>query len=82
MTAVDLVGSRLVGVMFSGSVDAMRPAYAGTFAFTATPDAQGNFKVHVQMGSQTLLRNAASEPIAFKAGPAAVVAVGEVLDGR
>ena len=82
VNAVDLVGGRLVGAMFSGSVDAMRPAYAGTFAFKATPDAQGNFKVSVQMGSQTLLRNSASQPIALKTGAAVVIAVGEVPVGR
>ncbi len=78
VTAVDLVGGRLAGAMFLGSVDAMRPAYVGTFAFNSPPEASGTFNAQVLLGKQSLLRTAASTPIAFKAGPAAVVAVEKV----
>ncbi len=82
VTAVDLVGGRLAGAMFSGSVDAMRPAYVGTFSFRPSPDAPEALSTQVRMGHHSLLRTATSAPITFKAGPAAVVAVGEGPGGN
>jgi hypothetical protein len=75
LTAVDRIGQRLAGALVSGTADAIRPAYVGTFAFRPTPDARGTFDVELVTERYSMLRNGAGESVAFQADPAPAIAV-------
>lgn len=77
-TATDVGGARLAGAMLDGGADVDEPAYLGTFIYRAAEDAEGEFEVRVRLeepASGGLLRDSAIEPIEFRAGPPAKVAI-------
>lgn len=60
--------SRLAAVRFDGATTAVRPSYLGTYAFTATPDASGMFRVNVELGRESILAGGNNEPMDFSVG--------------
>ncbi len=64
--AVDEIGGRLGGVLFSGSINVANPAYVGTFTLSATNDAAGAFNVKVeQAGHASMLYSDQNNVIEF-----------------
>jgi hypothetical protein len=64
--AVDEVGGRLGGVLFSGGIDVTNPSYVGTFTLNATNDAAGAFNVKVeQAGHASMLFSNSNDVIEF-----------------
>ena len=76
VNADDVGRGRLAGALFAGTVDVAGPGYLGTFAYRATPEASGTFRVSLRTGRHSSLYNAASEGMGFEAGPGAEVFIG------
>ena len=71
--AVDTVNARFGGVLFNGGVEAVTPAYVGTFTLQASVDAAGSFRVSLRTAdNSSLLQSSRNEAIAFSAGQAAI----------
>jgi hypothetical protein len=75
LQAVDAANGRLGAAAFDGGVDAVEPAYLGTFVFRATEDASGTFHVSLRDGIGTFLRDGEGVPIPFERGPAVAINV-------
>lgn len=79
--AVDDVGGRLGGVLFSGGVDVTNPAYLGTFTLNATSDARGTFNVKVEQAARSsMLFTNGNEDIEFSS-PTIQINVGTLKPG-
>ena len=83
LEAIDKTGGRIGGVKLSGGVSVPQPAYIGTFTLKASPDANGTFTVNINDADRrTMLLNSNSQHLAFGAGPAATIVVGEASPRR
>ncbi len=83
VAATDHVGGRLAGVLRDGAVDEPGPAYLGTFAFRATPDASGTFQIQIDSsGEKSFLADSQNEMLEFATGPGAMVTIGGATTRR
>ena len=80
--AADQSGARMGAMQFSGSVDVTRPAYLGTYSYRASADATGTFKVGVELGPNSFLRNASGRAISFVPGKSAKISIAGETPGR
>jgi hypothetical protein len=82
LAPADQVGGRAAGVLHDGVVDKAEPAYLGTFAFRATPDAAGTFQVSVDTGSKSLLADGQNEQLEFATSTPATITIGQAPTPR
>ena len=76
LDAVDQFGGRLGGVLMSGSVDATRTSYLGSFTLRASDDASGTFTIDVKTGGRSsIVWTSENKPVNFGTR-AATVSVG------
>jgi hypothetical protein len=66
----------LVAVLNEGTGAAAAPRYLGTYAFRPTADANGTFRVNVNLGDSTILANQVNEPMTYSAGADARIMIG------
>lgn len=76
-----VVNGRLGAVTWTESVDAPGQAYLGTYSFRASSDAQGVFRIAIDVGMETILGNSNSEEMSYSAGPDARIVVGTITKG-
>ncbi len=75
--AVDQTGHRMGAVLMQGSVEAINPAYVGSYTMRASSDASGVFEVNVRLDDDaSILWNSDQRPIPFSAGQAVAISVG------
>lgn len=68
---------RLVATLSDGgSIDTATPLYLGTYAFRPSPDAQGTFRINIDLGNDTLLANQGNEEMGYSAGADARILIG------
>jgi len=76
LDAVDPSNSRMAGVLMQGGVDAVNPAYVGSYSLRASADASGVFNVNLGLDeNDSILLRADNQSMPFEAGPAAVITV-------
>ncbi len=76
LEAVDPSNSRMAGVLMQGGVDAVNPAYVGSYSLRAPSDASGVFSVNLGLDhNESILLRADDRPMHFEAGPAAEITV-------
>jgi hypothetical protein len=67
---------RLVASLYDGSVNTTTPLYLGTYSFRPSPDAQGTFRINIDLGNDTILANLRNEEMGYSAGADARIVVG------
>lgn len=67
---------RLVASLYDGSVNTTTPMYLGTYAFRPSPDAQGTFRINIDLGTDTILANLGNEEMGYSAGADARIMIG------
>jgi hypothetical protein len=73
LDAVDRSGDRMAGLLIYGNVDAVEPAYLGTYTLRASPDAAGTFRVFARADNEaSILIDAQDLTISFGSAPAAI----------
>ena len=82
LAAADQGGSRMGAMQLLGSVDVTRPAYLGTYSYRASADATGTFKVGVELGPNSFLRNGSGRAISFVPGKSAKISIAGETPGR
>jgi hypothetical protein len=82
ISAADQVGGRMTGVLMNGGVNKATPAYLGTYAFRPSPDAAGTFEVTLETVMNTFLMDEENEKFEFRAGPPALITVGQTPTTR
>jgi hypothetical protein len=71
------VTGRLIATLWEGSVNTATPMYLGTYSFRPSPDAQGVFRVNVELSRETILANSANDEMAYSAGADARIMIGQ-----
>jgi hypothetical protein len=69
-------------VLYQGSIQTQTPLYLGTYAFRPTADANGTFRINVDLGNRTLLATEENEQFGYSSGADARITVGEVRPSR
>lgn len=76
--ATGLIGA----VLYDGGATSATPVYLGTYAFRPTADAQGTFRINVDLSPETLLADSVQGMIAYSAGADARIIVGSPAKER
>ncbi len=72
---------RLAAVVWNNSADVVNPSYLGTISFRPSADAQGVFRVAINVGPQTILGDTNNQEMSYSAGPDARIMVGTITKG-